>query len=194
MEEGNLRFRVEVTPDQGLMEDGYRAVIWRSWQAGVYAAVAVLCLGAAGYRVYEACHWARLGWTNIWDQYIFHIVYFLLLAGFVIWRLFSAPGRAARKNLQRLTAVHGDTAKLKITYSFDGDAMHSLGSSGQRIDTAYDQIISVHETERGIVLRRKLSLFETLDKSTIQGGSLQDFRVFLQEKMPQARFHWKEAA
>ena len=83
---------------------------------------------------------------------------------------------------------------LKLTYYFDDDHMHSQSSSGQKVETAYDQIVAVHETAHGIVMRRKEQLFEALDKSAIEGGTLEGFKTFLQEKMPNAKFHLKRDA
>lgn len=120
------------------------------------------------------------------------IVYGLLAAAYLSVRLLTAPGFSSRKFMRRLEAVHGDISTLKTTYLFDDDRMHSQSSSGQKIETAYDQIIAVHETAHGIVMRRKENLFEALDKSAIEGGTLEDFKAFLQEKMPSAKFHWKQ--
>ena len=191
MEEENCRFQVETAPSQELMKEGYRVVIYRTWRSIVNIALAIVCLGAAAYQAYDALKRARLGWGDAWNNNIPYMIYFLVLAGFIIGRLIAAPGIGARKYMKRLAAVHGDAAALKVTYSFADDAIHSQSSTGQKVDTAYDQIISVRETAHGIVLARKLNLFEVLDKETLQGGSLEDFRTFLQEKMPNAKFSWK---
>ena len=122
------------------------------------------------------------------------IVYCLLLAIYLLVRLFTAPGFSARKFMRRLEAVHGDASTLKLTYYFEDDRMRSQSSSGQKVETAYDQIVAVHETAHGIVMRRKENLFEALDKSTVCGGTLEDFKAFLQEKMPNAKFHLKRDA
>ena len=191
MEKNNNYFTVEATPNQTLMKEGYQVVVYRSWRGIVNIGLAVLCLGIAAYKAYDAWHWTRIGWEDAWEHNLSYIVYFLLIGGFVLGRLIAAPELGARKYMRRLTAVHGDCSTLHISYFFADDVIRSDSSTGQKTETAYDQIISVHETASGIVLRRKLGLFEIIDKSKIQGGTLEEFRSFLLEKMPNARFHWK---
>lgn len=191
MKQNDCRFQIETTPSKELMKEAYLAVIYRTWKGWVYIGLALLCLGIAAYNAYDAWHAARMGWGNIWEINLPYILYFLLLGGFITGRLIAAPELGARKYMKRLAAVHGDPSAMKVTYFFSDDAMHSLSSAGQKIDTAYDQIIAVRETVHGIVLVRKLKLFEILDKSRIEGGTLEDFKAFLQEKMSNAKFHWK---
>ncbi len=191
MEQHDHRFQIETVPAKELMKEGYRVVIYRTWNGMLNIGLAVLCLGIAAYLACDAWHGARMGWGNAWERNLPYVVDLLLIAGFVTGRLIAAPELGARKYMKRLAAVHGDAAALKITYFFSDGGIHSDSSSGQKIDTAYDQIISVRETAHGIVLLRKLKLFEILDKSKIEGGTLEDFKAFLQEKMPNAKFHWK---
>ena len=192
MEQNDCRFQVETVPSKELMKEAYEAVMWHSWRAWVNVAAIALGLGVAGYRIYDAYLWSMRGYGDAWKNNMIMIVYCLLLAGFLLVRLFTAPGLSARKFMRRLEAVHGDISTMKITYSFHGDLIYTQSSSGQKLETAYDQIVAVHETAHGIVMRRKEHLFEALDKSAIEGGTLEDFKAFLQEKMPGAKFHWKQ--
>lgn len=192
MEQNDCRFQIETNPTNELMKEAYSAVMWHSWRAWVYVAAIVLGFGLAGYRIYDANLWSMRGYRDAWRDNMVMIVYCLLLAIYLLVRLFTAPGFSARKFMRRLEAVHGDASTLKLTYYFDDDRMHSQSSSGQKLETAYDQIVAVHETAHGIVMRRKEHLFESLDKSAIEGGTLEDFKAFLQEKMPGAKFHWKQ--
>lgn len=194
MEQENTRFQIEMSPSQNLMKEAYQAVLWHSWRAWVYAVGAASLLGLGLYRLYKASVWANLGWADAWSDYLPLTIYCFVLAALLLFRLLTAPGFSARKYMKRLTAVHGDAARLKIVYRFDASGIHSQSSTGQQIDTAYDQIVSVHETSHGIVLRRKENLFEVLEKSGIQGGTLGDFRTFLEEKMPHAKRRWKLGA
>ena len=192
MEQNDCRFQVEMTTTKELMKEAYGAVMWHSWRAWVYVAAIALGFGLAGYRIYDAYTWSMWGYRDAWRDNMVMIVYCLLLAIYLLVRLFTAPGLSARKFMRRLEAVHGDSSTLKFTYYFDDDHMHSQSSSGQKLETAYDQITAVHETAHGIVMRRKENLFEALDKSAIEGGTLKGFKTFLQEKMPNAKFHWKQ--
>lgn len=192
MEQNNYSFQVETVPSKELMEEAYVTVMWHSWRAWIYVAAIALGFGLAGYRIYDAYTWSMWGYRDAWRDNMVMIVYCLLLAIYLLVRLFTAPGLSARKFMRRLEAVHGDASTLKLTYYFDDDRMHSQSSSGQKLETAYDQITAVHETAHGIVMRRKENLFEALDKSAIEGGTPEDFRAFLQEKMPNAKFHWKQ--
>lgn len=194
MEHDDCRFQVETTPNKELMKEAYGTVMWHSWRAWVYVAAISLGFGLAGYRIYDAYTWSMWGYRDAWRDNMVMIVYCLLLAIYLLVRLFTAPGFSARKFMRRLEAVHGDASTLKLTYYFDDDRMHSQSSSGQKVETAYDQIVAVHETAHGIVMRRKENLFEALDKSTVCGGTLEDFKAFLQEKMPNAKFHLKRDA
>ena len=194
MEQNDCRFQVETVPSKELMKEAYEAVMWHSWRAWVNVAAIALGLGVAGYRIYDAYLWSMRGYGDAWKNNMIMIVYCLLLAGFLLVRLFTAPGLSARKFMRRLEAVHGDISTMKITYSFHGDLIYTQSSTGQKIETAYDQIIAVHETAHGIVMRRKENLFEALDKSAIEGGTLEGFKTFLQEKMPNAKFHLKRDA
>ena len=194
MEQNDCRFQVETVPSKELMKEAYGAIMWHSWRAWVYVAAIALGLGLAGYHIYDANIWSMRGHGDAWKDNMIMIVYCLLIAAYLLVRLFTAPGLSARKFMRRLEAVHGDISTLRITYFFDDDRMQSQSSSGQKIETAYDQIISVHETAHGIVMRRKENLFEALDKSAIEGGTLEGFKTFLQEKMPNAKFHLKRDA
>ena len=191
MEQNDHRFQIETNPTKELMKEAYEAVMWHSWRAWVYVAAIALGLGLAGYRIYDANLWSMRGYGDAWKNNMIMIVYCLLIAAYLLVRLFTAPGLAARKFMRRLEAVHGDISTMKITYSFHDDLIYTQSSTGQKIETAYDQIIAVHETAHGIVMRRKENLFEALDKSAIEGGTLEGFKAFLQEKMPGAKFHWK---
>ena len=194
MEQNDCRFQVETVPSKELMKEAYEAVMWHSWRAWVYVAAIALGLGLAGYYIYDANIWSMRGYGDAWKNNMIMIVYCLLITAYLLVRLFTAPGLSARKFMRRLEAVHGDVSTQKITYFFDDDRMHSLSSSGQKIETAYDQIIAVHETAHGIVMRRKENLFEALDKSGIKGGTPSMFLAFLQEKTPNAKFHLKRDA
>ena len=141
--------------------------------------LALLCLGIAVYQAFEAWQGARSGWENAWGHNLPYIVYFLVLGGFVTWLLIAMPALYARRYVKQGAAVFAD------------DSIHVESSTGQKYDTAYDQMLYARETSHGIVLVRKQRLFEMLDKSRIEGGTLEEFRTFLQEKMPKAKFYWK---
>ncbi len=191
MEQNDCRFWMEVNPSKELMQEGYRAVIFYSWRLAVYGALAALGLWRAGRYLYLAYYWNSMGWKEALGDYLPYGLYFLLLSGLMIGMFLYMPALSARRYMKRMTAVFGDAATLSVSYRFAEDALHTQDSTGQRIDTAYDQFVSVRETANCIVLRRKMSMFHTLDKSRLEGGSLADFRAFLQDKMTNAKFHWK---
>ncbi len=191
MEQKECRFRAETAPSKQLMKEAYGAVMWHSWRAWVYIAAIALGLGLAAYHIDDARIWSARGYGDAWKNNMIMIVYCLLLAVYLLVRLFTAPGLSARRFMRRLEAVHGDISTMKITYFFHDDLICTRSTSGQKIETAYDQITAVHETAHGIVLRRKEHLFETMDKSAVEGGTPGDFKAFLREKMPGAKFHWK---
>lgn len=191
MEQKDSRFQIEMTLTKELIKEGHLAIFYRTWNGVMDIGLVVLGLGLAAFAAFCAWNTERAGWDGAWEHYLPYIVFFLLLDGIIIGMLIASPGLLARSSMKRLTILHGDTFALKITYFFADDAIHSQSSTGQKIDTAYEKILSVHETAHGIVLRRKMSLFDILDKSRIEGGTLEDFKAFLQEKMPNAKFHWK---
>ena len=192
MEQENIRFQIEQKPDQVLTKEGCAVNMWYSWQAWANVAIAVLLLAIGGYFLFNAAVWAPRGYGSLWKENLPIIVWSLGFGVLFLVRLFMFPGSYARKYIKRLTVLYGDPAALAITYFFGDDGIHSELSNGAAVDTAYDQILSVHETAHGIILRRKMHMFDSLDKSKIQGGTLPDFRAFLQEKMPKAEFHWKQ--
>lgn len=179
MEEKNYRFIAEVTPNQQLMEEGYRENLGASWTKPgnlVLAALVLLCIVIL--IIFGS------GW--------FDILLAVLLAVLLLCFMFVLPKVSARNYMRQLQSVYGD--KLTSVISFDEDAFHTQSSTGAKADTAYDQIIAVSETTHAIVLRRKMRVFHVLDKSKISGGTLPEFRAFLQEKMPGAKFRWKADA
>ena len=194
MEQENERFQIEMTPQKELMREGYRIMIWHSWRAVVYSILAALCMWQTGRYFNLAFYWNGQGWDEAFGYYLPDALYFLALTAATLALFFFMPALSARRYMKRLASVFGDPAALTVSYRFGEDALHSQDSSGQKIDTAYDQYVSVWETAHCIVLRRKMSVFHVLDKSKIRGGVLGDFKAFLQEKMPQAKFHWKTDA
>jgi len=192
MEQYDRRFQAETTPTKELMKESYRAVIWHSWRLAVYGALAALCLWRAGRNIYLAFYWNSRGWEEALGDYLPYGLYFLLLAGAAIYMFLFMPALSARRYMKRLASIFGDAASLTVSYRFDEEQLHSQDSTGQKIDTAYGQFVAVRETDNCIVLQRKMSMFHVLDKSKIQGGALEDFKAFLQEKMPGAKFHWKQ--
>ncbi len=172
-------FCAEVTPNQMLYKEAYKAIIWHSWRPLLYICIVLAGLFMVGKSLY------------IGDYEDPFNIYFLFLVGFIIWRLLSAPERAARKSINRISAVYGNNTEITVAYSFRDNDYHTHTASGGDIDTAYDQIKSVYETSHGIILYRTQNLFEILDKNSIQGGSLHEFREFLEKNMSETKFFWK---
>ena len=191
VEKKEKRFQIETQMTSELMKEGYRVVMNRSWGRKVLLVLALLCLGIAVCQAFEAWQGARSGWENAWGHNLPYIVYFLVLGGVLIWLLIAMPALWARRYRKQSAAVYGDGFEIKVLHTFADDAIHVESSTGQKFDTAYDQMLYVRETSHGIVMVRKQRLFEMLDKSRIAGGTLEEFRTFLQEKMPKAKFYWK---
>ena len=180
MDEEKSYFYAEVTPNQALYKEAYKAIMWHSWRPLLFICIVLVCLYMVGKSIYIG---------NYGDPFN---IYCLFVAGFGIWKLFSAPERAARKSINRLSAVYGNTTELLVTYSFHDNDYHTHNAaSGGNIDTAYDQIKSVYETSHGIILNRTQNVFDVLDKYSIQGGSLLEFREFLENNMSGTKFSWK---
>lgn len=192
MEQNDRRFQIETNPTKELMKEGYRAVIFHSWRPAVYGVMAALCLWQTGRYFYLAFYWNSQGWEEAFSTYLPYGLYFLLLTGVMIGMFLTMPALSARRYMKQVAAIHGDVNALSVIHRFDEEGIYIHSSIGTDIHTAYDQIVSVWETAHGIVLRRKMSMFEMLDKSRLEGGTLEDFRAFLQEKMPGAKFHWKQ--
>lgn len=56
----------------------------------------------------------------------------------------------------------------------------------------YDKIIKVKESQHLLLLTRKQMLMHMLDKSSLQPENLPQFKDFLREKAPQAKFQFKK--
>ena len=186
MDEEKYSFHAKVTPTQELYKEAYQTVIWHSWRPYLFIGLMLACLFLAGKALYDG------DYRN--PSTISFAIYFLLLAVYPAWRLLSTPTKAARKYMKRLSEVFGEKVDCTNTYSFGDNAYHIHTANGGDVDTAYSQIKSIYETKHGIVLKRAQDLFEVLDKSTVQGGSLQEFRGFLEQKMSGAKFSWKHNA
>ncbi len=191
MEQPDIRFQFEQSPSQELTSEGSATVMWHSWRAWVSLAAGIILLGASAYSFYHIYIRPDPGPKGALLSNPAFIVYCLILGVYSLARLFILPESRARKYMKRLEAVYKDPAGLTITYCFKDDGYHSRTSDGAVINSAYDQILAVYETPHGIILQRKMHLFESLDKSRIQGGTLPEFKSFLQEKIPAAKFRWK---
>lgn len=194
MEQNDCRFRIETTPTKELMKEGFRTVAWFSWRPVFFGAMAAFSVWKMGDSFYNASCWARLYNQDTAQQYILLGLCWLALAALATGYVLVFPSLSAKRYMKRNAALFGDMNALLVTRQFCDDCIHSTSSTGTELQTAYDQIISVWETAHGIVLRRKMNLFEMLDKSRIESGTLEDFKAFLQEKMPDAKFHWKQNA
>ena len=191
MEQNDCRFRIETTPTKELMKEGFRTVAWFSWRPVFFGAMAAFSVWKMGDSFYNASCWARLYNQDTAQQYILLGLCWLALAALAVGYVLVFPSLSAKRYMRQNAALFGDMNALLVTLQFCDDCIHSHSSAGTELQTAYDQIISVWETAHGIVLRRKMNLFEMLDKSRIEDGTLEDFKAFLQEKMPDAKFHWK---
>ena len=191
MEQNDCRFQSETIPTKELMKEGFRTVIWFSWRPVFFVAMAAFSVWKMSDSFHNASCWARLYNQDTSQQYILLGLGWLALAALAAGYVLVFPSLSAKRYMKRNAALFGDMNALLVTRQFCDDCIHSTSSTGTELQTAYDQIISVWETAHGIVLRRKMNLFEMLDKSRIESGTLEDFKAFLQEKMPDAKFHWK---
>ncbi len=189
MEEQEARFRAGFVPSRELMRESYRAVFRHSWRAAAYIALAAFCLGMALYCAYWIKVFLDTGYGA--GRLPVYAALFLAMAAYPVALLLFTPALAARGYMRRLAAIHGGTEGLSVAYAFGDEGVRELDSTGAKVDTAYGQIRAVYETERCVVLRRRMRVFQVVDKGSVQGGSLREFRAFLQEKIPAARFHWK---
>lgn len=194
MEQNDCRFRIETTPTKELMKEGFRTVVWFSWRPVFFGAMAAFSVWKMGDSFYNASCWVRLYNQDTSRQFILLGLCWLALAALAVGYVLVFPSLSAKRYMRQNAALFGDMNALLVTRQFCDDCIHSTSSTGTELQTAYDQIISVWETAHGIVLRRKMNLFEMLDKSRIESGTLEDFKAFLQEKMPDAKFHWKQNA
>ena len=196
MEENEYQYRFvsETTPNREMMKEAYWGNFLRSWRLAAYAVVALLNLGLAGKYIYEAWYWSSQGWPEAWMDYVRDIAVFSALGLILVIVLLTAPALSARRYMKQLETVYGNGAIPTVFRFYADDGMHLETSTGEKTMTAYDQILSVVETEHCILLRRKMSMFEVLEKDRIHGGTLDEFKAYLEEKMPNVRFHWKHRA
>ena len=59
MEQHDHRFQIETVPAKELMKEGYRVVIYRTWNGMLNIGLAVLCLGIKLFHPRRFC--ARVG-------------------------------------------------------------------------------------------------------------------------------------
>lgn len=185
----NCRFHVESPLDRELITEGYRVILLRSWRFILGIILTLACLGFAVKYAADAARLIREGYTGVWEKWLPYILFWAALgiANFVLHVTY--PGRCARQFIRQREALYGDTAHQKAEYFFCDESVHTEGSSGAKIDTAYTQIRHVYETQHGIILKQKENLFHILDKSRIDGGSPEELIAFLKEKLPWAAFY-----
>jgi hypothetical protein len=188
----NSLFTAETVIDQTLLKEGFRVMMRHSWRRYVYAVLILCLLGLGGYSIYEAVYWSSVGYSPAWRRFGPLAAVSFVFAVLLIVKLITAPGAAARKYVKRIEVVLGENSELKVRYSFTDSVIYEESSSEEKRETAYDQVVAVYETEHGIILRRKMNLFEAIAKSGIEGGTLSEFRAFLQSKMPNAKFILKK--
>jgi len=185
-------FYIETTLDKTLLKEGMAVMIHHMWRFAICLVLIAVYYGFGGYGLYRLISYARMG---VPFDYLKRLIpsTAVLLVGAVVSTVIvlSSPSRMAKKHLKRLDVIHNDQKPRTVFYHFKDSIMVAEGSSGEIIDTSYDQIIAVYETKHTIVLRRKMNLFETLDKSKVSGGSLDEFKAFLESRMNQTKFHWK---
>ena len=75
-------------------------------------------------------------------------------------------------------------------YADHATAQSNLSEKIERID--YDNVIRVKETKEDFLLFRRMRLFYHLEKAGFNLGEAADFGVFLQEKIPSAKFQLKK--
>ena len=191
-EEREYRFRVESPLSKELITEGYRIATWHSWRVIVYALAILFFFGFALKYTVEAGRLAAAGVKDAWSTYLPYIAAMSTLGILYVCLQVLSPGRYARRYMRQREAMHGDISTQKAVYFFGEHGFHSEGSIGTKIDKDYDRIVSVYETEHAIVMLQKPQLLYPMDKSRIEGGSLEEFRAFLKEKMPWAKFHMND--
>ena len=188
----NSIFTAETEMDETLLKEGFRVMMFRSWRLYVYALLILCLFGLGGYSIYEAIYWSSVGYSPAWRRFGPLAAVSFVFAVLLIVKLITAPSGAARKYMKRIEVVLGENPELKVCYSFTDSVIYEESSSEEKRETGYDQVVAVYETEHGIILRRKMNLFEPIAKSGIEGGTLNEFRAFLQSKMPDAKFSLKK--
>ena len=144
--------------------------MWHSWRTWLNVAAVLVLLVVVGCLVYNAAVWASRGYDSVWKDYFPRILFYLVFGIFFLVRLLILPESRSRKYISKLSAVYGDPVALTITYSFGDDSYQTKTSDGATINTAYDQILSVYETTHGIIMERKMHLFESLDPGRNTSG------------------------
>ena len=190
-EEREYRFRVESPLSKELITEGYRIATWHSWRVIVYALAILFFFGFAVKYAAEAGRLAAVGVKDAWSTYLPYIAAMSTLGILYVCLQVLSPGIYARRYIRQREAVHGDISAQKAIFFFGEHGFHSEGTSGTKIDMDYERIVSVYETEHAIVMMQKPQLIYPMDKSRIEGGSPEEFRAFLKEKMPWVKFHMK---
>ena len=191
-EEREYRFRVESPLSKELITEGYRIATWHSWRVIVYALAILFFFGFALKYTVEAGRLAAAGVKDAWSTYLPYIAAMSTLGILYVCLQVLSPGIYARRYMRQREAMHGDISTQKAVYFFGENGFHSEGSIGTKIDKDYDRIVSVYETEHAIVMLQKPQLLYPMDKSRIEGGSPEEFRAFLKEKRPWAKFHMND--
>ena len=191
-EEREYRFRLESPLSKELITEGYKITMRHSWRTILSGLIILFCFGFALKYAVDAGGLASAGVKGAWSAYLPHIAAMFALGILYAVLLAVSPGIYARRYIRQREAVYGDISAQKAVFFFGEDGFHSEGTSGTKIDLGYDRIVSVYETEHAIVMLQKPHVIYPMDKSRIEGGTPEEFRAFLKERMPWAKFHMKD--
>ena len=181
-EEAACRFTAETMPDEQLMKEGYQAVLWGSWRSVVALLIGAISLIIAGrYIVYSFTV----------SGLVPYVAVFLFLGGFTLYNLFSLPKRSAQRYFKVASQMENGVKKLRIVDYFGEDSVRMEKADGSKNSIRYDQVKYVYETKHGIMLRLQMLTFHAIAKEGLRGGSVEEFKAFLKEKMPWAKFSMK---
>lgn len=164
------------------MKEGYRAVIWHSWRPVLGLAAGSLCIGVAVWYIVNSTRVSGL---------VPYIAILLLLGGYNLYNVFTLPKRSARRYFKTASQLENGVKKLRTVDYFGEDSIRMERADGSKNTMRYEQVKYVYETEHGIMLRLQMMAFHPLAKSGLRGGTLEEFRAFLKEKMSSAKFSMK---
>lgn len=178
------RFEVRFTPNQELMEEAYRAST-PSWIKMLAILMPILCWTVGSFCIYGVWAWDV---QDLLGQGILLLALGALWLGYYLLR----PKLAARRREKMSRELDAKQGAGSAAFRFYEEEIRGDETHGSHMVIPYDKIIKVKESQHLLLLTRKQMLMHMLDKSSLQPENLPQFKDFLREKAPQAKFQFKK--
>lgn len=112
-----------------------------------------------------------------------YIVVCLVAIGMLLYSRLFGQKKQLKKWEERVQAAFGTNALHLTTEFYDHVLTQSIRESGDATDCGYSSLRELRESEHLFLLKNANGKFFFVDKRTVRGGTENELRAFLQEKI-----------